>query len=207
MQKKQFALVILLGVVLGLGLWWFTRPKEVPVDDTVAVTVPTKFVVTKIGNQPAQANRVEMPKAAVVSTGKGTDDSDTQAAAVAIAQAEVHATVLDMARITREKGGFAFMQAYYSPDYTSRNAKFMQLMVDKDAERDSDPSEIEKRDHSAQRYDALAKLTPAFNAAGDKAYYLGNADDDATYFNGTAHVLAILNKINGKWYWESDMTK
>jgi len=204
MQTKKFVLVVLLGIILGLGLWWFTQPKEVAADDT-AVTTPTKFLVTKVDTAPAQANRVEMPKAAAVGAKAGTDDSQTQAASLALAQAQLKGTVQDIAHLMREKGAFAVELAYLPPDelahMSPERIQAQKILEAKMAEDSKDPA---RREASAQKYDYLATLTPTLSAAGDKATYYGTMPGTEAAKDGSPQKIAIFIKVNGKWYWKDD---
>lgn len=209
MKPKKLRIVVLLFVALMVGwvIWQFSHTPEYVATANIRVYSTTTTDAPKAATPVAPVAQVELPKAAAVGASGGTDDSKAVSASVLLAQAEVHATVLDMAKIRREKGFNAYVQAYYRPDFVAKQAQLIQRMVDADSSYDHDPGTIQSRDLSAQKFDHLATLTPTINETGDKAYYLSNAGDPNAYFNGTASVLMILQKIDGKWYDEPDKSK
>ena len=205
LRKFHVLVLILVALIIGGAIWLFSRGPGGVTIDTYTEASLAQADVPKAATPVAPVAQVELPKAAAVGAKEGTDDSKAEAAA--LTQAELKATVKDMAYTLREKGGFSFDMAFDRPDFAARmhqQPQYMQLMLQMEADDKQNPQIQLKNELTAQKYDYLATLTPTLNAAGDKATYFGNPPSEDAKPGDPPKKIEILMKIDGKWYCQLD---
>jgi hypothetical protein len=201
---KILMAIVIVAFVIGIFTISLSRRR-------LAASQPTSLgnqVIPKIGNsfQSDQPVVVESPKTPAVPA-KGEAISSPADDAVLLAQAELKATVQDIARTLREKGRFSARLDSAPPEFAAsmqQEPDYLRLMLENEAEDKLNPHVQQEIEIEAQKYDYLATLTPTLNATGDKAIYYGNYPNEEATGDGTPQKIAILIKINGKWYWQAD---
>ncbi len=213
MKPNKFRVVVLVFVVLVIGgaIWLARHTPEYVATATLTVIPASKADATK---PVAQAEQVELPKAAAVAAKGETDAAPAKPADPnAAAQAELKAAFLDMGRLIRAGDYATFKETYgyIAPSQSDlddiQRAREHQVSVAAARARDPDnplTRHMQQLDIAgAQSYEALANQTPTFNSAGDEATYQYIAPDyygTGTYTGTGEPTPMTFIKIDGRWY-------
>jgi RNA polymerase sigma factor (sigma-70 family) len=196
--------IIAIITMVGLGLWWFTRPMEAPPEKTAEAAIPAKAdapnqtappsIIPPVAPPTATPTQVPQP----VATKPATDRT----------QMELNAMIDDMAAMVRS-GDLSGMELKYTPPAErpsgippGREALAQAVQQEQQA-RQADPRMQPIFEAQAQAMESLKGQQPVMNAAGDQATYQ-MAVSAITFPDGTSYPAhtgpAVFIKINGKWY-------
>ncbi len=200
MKPQRSILIVVIIILVGVGLWFFTQPKDKP-EKTADVPAPAKVAEPKPLAPPSIAPPVAPPapkpdSAPVAATTPPSDSSDPQT--------DLKTAFADIARLIRARDVATRYQTYTPPDEFDpkifRQYQANQLQMHAEAAQDPHLKEIMDKsgDRDAQSYESLADQTPTLNAAGDEATYMRTVV--LTESGPTIQERTDFVKINGKWY-------
>jgi hypothetical protein len=208
MKSKNFTLIVLIAVIVGVVLWWFTLQPAATPGKSVEVPTPVKTDGPKMAAQVAQ---VELPLAPAVQPEAETAQAAPIAAAPIAAdpQADLKTALPDMARLLRHGGMLELEMAYFQPAVlAAMDPQMVQQMQMRVANTPPEPVSpiYEAR---AKIYESLANQTPIFNATGDMATYTvvpAMFTSDNVNENNLPTTIMMV-KVNGKWYMTNAATE
>lgn len=193
------ALLVVLVVLVGLGLWWFlssstANPPKAP-SPPPAAAVPAKRVAysTTIAAPAAPAAQPK-PSAGAATT---TTVATTSSVEANDPQTHLPTAIHELARLFHDGDFMEYIQRYTPPDkLTPEKLQWAREWLAKQTEDPGMQDAHRKGNESlAKGLEALENQTPTYNDTGDEATYMlyvdvvGNDPQETTFI-----------KINGKWY-------
>jgi hypothetical protein len=204
MKPKNFALVVLVVAIVGIGLWWFTRSTAVAPEKTATALMPAKtdapkqvapMIITPPIASPAPIPDV-VPVSArpivVLPIAAAPPDPSADP------QTDLKTAIPDVARLYRAGDQVKIYLTYTRPDQI--DSQIMQQIQTQQAQTNNfqDQPWDEISEDEAASFDEIEDQTPILNAAGDEATYMLRRTDAAVP-PGTRMPMTMI-KINGKWY-------
>jgi len=197
MKPKNFILIILLVIVVGLGIWWFMRPTTAIPEKTAEASTQGKSYAPKLVAPQAIAPPLPRPaNESITGTQSNTKEPTNPNAA---AREELNREFSNMAKLIRAGGAsdkIEFLQTYYTPEVLAKQFNLTMKQLQQEATMPPDPEGPLIDEEFAQSWDDLVSQTPTFNTIGDEATYT-----QIKRFDGdSAPSELTMVKINGKWY-------
>ncbi len=207
MKPKKFTVLLLFVAIMGILLWWFTRPTAAPPPRMTDAPMPVKAGAPEPMIKPL---RIEKPSVAPVedkpdSVKPASDSANLPVESVDLpaepvdTQAELKTAIPDIVRLLRAGDPVDAYKTYTPPnEFNAQAAQQMQelqLQAQATAVQDPELRQLMQKAQAeiVQAYEALEEQTPTLNATGDEATYMF-----AMPRTGIQPLTFV--KIDGKWY-------